>query len=318
MAPYFSVIVTTFERERIVRRCVDSCLNQTWEDFEVVVVDDASRDGTVAALEAYDDPRLRVVVHDGNRGINPARHSGVAAARGEWVVVVDSDWELLPGSLERLAEVIDGLPEGVGVVRSRLRWDDDSVTPTGMPDGAIEYVERIEWIEREGPQDAGRCIRRSVFERTPYIDGRRGALEALYELDLAKNETAYCIDDVLGLEHTDSDNSWLRSVNSAELIPRLYAEAPDMLWMAETTLERHGEALRRHGPDQYMAMVRIAALQAFLLGRRREGICYSAEALRASPLSATAWATLLCGIAGRGAVARSVVIFRRVYYRFNR
>ena len=106
--PFFTVVVTTYNREQIVRRAVDSCLAQTFEDLEVVVVDDASSDGTVAGLESsYDDPRLRVVVHDRNRGINPARHTGTVAARGEWVVVVDSDWELMPEALERLRAAIE-------------------------------------------------------------------------------------------------------------------------------------------------------------------------------------------------------------------
>src|SRR5690348_2825682 len=103
-SPFFTVVVTTYNRERIVRRCVDSCLAQSFDDLEVVVVDDASTDGTVAALEAYEDPRVRVVVHERNRGINPARHTGAVAVQGEWVVVVDSDDELMPDALERLHE----------------------------------------------------------------------------------------------------------------------------------------------------------------------------------------------------------------------
>src|SRR4051812_5999677 len=122
-SPFFSVVVTTYNREQIVRRCVDSCLRQSFADFEVVVVDDASSDGTVAALEAYEDPRVRVVSHERNRGINPARHTGTVAAEGEWVVVMDSDWELLPEALERLHAAIAELTADVRVVRFRLRWD---------------------------------------------------------------------------------------------------------------------------------------------------------------------------------------------------
>src|SRR5215212_9520169 len=82
--PFFSIVITTYNRAAIVRRALDSCLSQSYRDFDVV--DDGSEDGTVAALEQEPDPRLRVVAHDRNRGINPARFSGVAAARGEWVV----------------------------------------------------------------------------------------------------------------------------------------------------------------------------------------------------------------------------------------
>lgn len=310
--PFFSIVVTTYNRERIVRRCLDSCLAQSFGDFEVVVVDDASGDGTVAALEAYEDPRLRVVAHERNRGINPARHTGASAARGEWVVVVDSDWELMPNALERLRAVIDGLPEGVRVVRFRLLWDDGSVTPTFVPSEPFGYEGRIRWAEEEGGNDAGRCIKAAVFEATPYIADRRGAIETIFELDLARAETTLVLDEVLGMEHSDAPNSWLRSVDASELLPRLRSEAPDMLWMAETTLAHHGEALRRWGPRQYADLQRVAAMQAFLLGRRREGARHALRALRSRPLSLLTWVTLLLGLIGAGAVGRGTLVLRRL------
>ena len=310
--PFFSVVITTYNRERIVRRCVDSCLGQSFDDLEVVVVDDASTDGTVAALEAYEDPRLRVVRHERNRGINPARHTGTDEARGEWIVVVDSDWELLPNALERLHEAIEDLPEGVRVVRFRMRWDDGSVTPTSIPDGPFGYEGRIRWVEEEGGNDAGRCIQAAVFAKTPYIADRRGAMETLFELDLARAERTLALNEVLGLEHSDAPNSWLRNTKASELLPRLRAEAPDMLWMAETTLERHGEALKRWGPRRYADLQRVAAVQSFLLGRRREGIRHACRAIRCRPLVPLAWITLLLGPLGPGAIGRGTLALRRL------
>jgi hypothetical protein len=310
--PFFSVVVTTYNREQIVRRCVDSCLAQSLDDFELVVVDDASSDGTVAALEAYEDPRLRVVAHERNRGINPARHTGTVEARGEWVVVVDSDWELMPNALERLRAAIDGLPEDVRVVRYRLLWDDGSVTPTFVPPGPYGYEGRIRWAEEEGGNDAGRCIQAAVFETTPYIADRRGAVETIFELDLAKAERSLCLDEILGKEHSDAPNSWMRSTSAAELLPRLRQEAPDMLWMAETSLARHGEALRRWAPCQYANLQRVAALQSFLLGRRREGALHVLRALRNRPQAPLSWITMFLGLLGPGAVARGTLALRRL------
>jgi glycosyltransferase involved in cell wall biosynthesis len=310
--PFFSVVVTTYNREAIVRRCVDSCLAQTFEDFEVVVVDDASSDGTVAALEACEDPRVRVVVHERNRGINPARHTGSEAAQGEWTVVLDSDWELLPNALERLREAIAALSEGVRVVRFQLSWDDGSVTPRFVPAEPFGYEGRIRWAEEEGGNDSGRCIASAVFEATPYFAERRGAMETLFELELAKAERTFCLDEVLGLEHSDAPNSWLRSVSAAELLPRLRAEAPDMLWMAETVVARHGEALRRWGPRQFANIQRVAALQAFLLGRRRDGARHVLAALRQRPLAGMIWATLALGMVGPVAVGRGTLALRRL------
>lgn len=310
-SPFFTVVVTTYNRAQIACRCVDSCLDQEFSDFEVVVVDDASEDDTVAVLGRYEDPRLRVVALEANQGINSARQRGVEAANGEWVLMVDSDWELVPETLRRLAEVIATLPPEVRVVRHRLLWDDGSVTPSFVPAEPFGYEGRIRWIEEEGGHDAGRCIKREVFERTPYIDGRRGAMETLFELRLARAETTLAVPEVLGKEHSDAANSWLRSTDAAELIPRLYPEAPDMLWMAETTLSEHGAALKKWGPSHYRRVLRVAATQAFLLNRRRLGFRYGFRALRQKPLDPLVIATLLLGGFGRGAVARGTLAFRR-------
>jgi glycosyltransferase involved in cell wall biosynthesis len=310
--PFFSVVVPTYNRERIVCRCIDSVLGQGFEDFELVVVDDHSSDGTLAALERYDDPRLRVVTHERNRGITPARNTGVVNSTGTWVVIVDSDWELLPGALERMREIVQELPEGVRVMRSRLTWDDGRITPEFTPPEPIGYEGRISWAEAEGGNDATHCVHRSVFETTPLFADRRGAMETLWELELASREQALYVDDVLGHEHTDAANSWLRTSAADELVPRLFSDAPDMLWMAETALQRHGRALREHGPGQYMTLLRVASVQAFYLGKRRAGVRYAVAALRRRPLEPQAWVTLALGLIGPRVVAHGTLSLRRL------
>jgi glycosyltransferase involved in cell wall biosynthesis len=311
--PTFSIVITTYNRARIVCRCIDACLTQTFADFEIVVVDDGSGDDTQAVLaERYDDPRLRVVAHESNRGINPSRHTGASNARGDWVVVVDSDDELVPEALARLQELIEGLPPGVRVLRSRQLHDDGHITPSFVPDGPYGYEGRIRWAEAEGGNDAARCLQRTVFAETPYIDGRRGAMETLFELNLAERETSLCVEEVLTKVHADAPDSWLRAASATDVVPRLQREAADMLWMAETTLQRHGEALQRWGPRQYVTVLRIAATQAFILGKRRLGAGYSLRALRRKPLAPAAWITLLLGLIGPGATARGAVAYRRI------
>jgi glycosyltransferase involved in cell wall biosynthesis len=309
--PFFSIVITTFNRAQIVGRCVRSCLAQTFTDFELLVVDDKSVDDTVEMLERIDDSRIRVISHDANRGINPSRYTGATNAAGQWIVVMDSDDELLPDALERLHVVIGALPDHVRVVRSRLQHDDGRVTPHFVPDGPYDYVGRIKWAEAEGGHDAARCLHRDAVAATPYIVGRRGAMETLFELNLAQKETSVCIPDVLGIVHSDAPNSWLRSSGIRQLVPRLFLEAPDMLWMALTTLELHGAALREHGPHQYARLLRIAATQSFLLQRRRDGIRYSFRSLLLRPADPFTWATLVLGLFGGRAVAVGTAAYRR-------
>jgi glycosyltransferase involved in cell wall biosynthesis len=89
--PLVSVIVPTFNRSAHLPAALDSILRQTVRDFELIVVDDGSRDDTPALLGAIADPRLRVVTHSANRGIAQARNSGLDAARGKYIAWLDSD-----------------------------------------------------------------------------------------------------------------------------------------------------------------------------------------------------------------------------------
>ncbi|MEK6276828.1 MAG: glycosyltransferase family 2 protein [Actinomycetota bacterium] len=309
--PFFTVLVTTYDRAQIVRRCVDSCLGQTFSDYEVVVVDDGSTDDTFSILERIDDPRLRVVAHESNRGIDPSRHTGVANSRGEWIVHIDSDDELFPYTLERLREFIDALPDGVRVLRTRLLWDDGRITPAFVPTGPIDYEGRLRAWEADR-SDAGNCWHRSVFDLNPYFRDRRGAMEALRELNMSRVETTMYVPDVLAKVHTDAPNSWARGADASEVIPRLLREAPDMLWMMETTIDEHGAALAQHAPRTYRLFLRGASTQAFLLGDRRKGFRYGLAALRLGRLDALAWGTLALGLLGPWAVVRGTVAHRRL------
>ena len=108
-APLLSVVVPFYGVEDYLAECLDSILAQTLTDFEVILVDDGSRDGSGAIAEEYAarDPRLRLV-RQPNAGLGPARNTGVRHARGRYLMFVDSDdllapraFQLLVGTLER-------------------------------------------------------------------------------------------------------------------------------------------------------------------------------------------------------------------------
>jgi glycosyl transferase family 2 len=106
-----SVIVPTYQRSEYVLRAVRSVLAQTYSDFEVIVVDDGSTDGTGEALAGL-DPRLRYHWQE-NRGAGAARNAGIALARGEIVAFLDSDNRWLPRHLEVVTEVLAVHPTAI-------------------------------------------------------------------------------------------------------------------------------------------------------------------------------------------------------------
>ena len=110
-----SVVIPAYNRAATIRVAVESVLRQSRGDFELIVVDDGSSDGTVAAVEAVADPRLRLVRAPRNGGAAAARNLGVAEARAPWVAFQDSDDEWMPLKLEKqMARLPEGTPH-VGV-----------------------------------------------------------------------------------------------------------------------------------------------------------------------------------------------------------
>lgn len=103
MEPLISVIVPVYNVEPYLRKCVDSILNQTYRNLEVILVDDGSPDGCPAICDEYatNDERIKVI-HKKNGGLSDARNAGMAVAKGEYLSFVDSDDMLPPDAMEIL------------------------------------------------------------------------------------------------------------------------------------------------------------------------------------------------------------------------
>ena len=98
-----SVTVVTYNSGRFIKRCLESVLEQKYRDLEVVIVDNASTDGTVDILEQFAD-RCRIYYNDGNEGFAAAQNQAIALARGDWVLTLNPDVLLLPNFIQALVE----------------------------------------------------------------------------------------------------------------------------------------------------------------------------------------------------------------------
>lgn len=114
----FSVIIPTYNREELISRSIESVLSQTLKDFEVVVVDDGSKDNTEQVIRTLNDPRI-VYIKQENRGATAARNNGVRHARGKFISFLDSDDIWHPLMLEKQLEKFSSDPE-IGCVYSDL------------------------------------------------------------------------------------------------------------------------------------------------------------------------------------------------------
>jgi glycosyltransferase involved in cell wall biosynthesis len=127
-APTVSVVMPAYNAAACVRRAVDSVLAQTWADFELLVVDDGSTDGTLDVLAGYGE-RIRVLTQP-NAGPAAARNHGLRESRGRYVAFLDADDWWLPAKLARQVALLDERPE-IGFCSTATRV----VTEGGAPAG---------------------------------------------------------------------------------------------------------------------------------------------------------------------------------------
>jgi len=126
--PLVSVVLPTYDRPMFLERAVESVLEQTYRNAELIVVDDCSPTPAREILSEFssDDVRTTQIRHDENRGANAARNSGIEAASGEFIAFLDDDDRWDPTKLERQVARFEGSPPDIGVVYTGVRIVADS------------------------------------------------------------------------------------------------------------------------------------------------------------------------------------------------
>lgn len=190
-APRVSVICASYNHERYVEAAIRSVLAQSFADFELIVVDDGSSDGTAARVASIADPRLSLHVLPRNEGACAAMNHAIRRARGEYVAVLNSDDLFLPGKLERQVAVLDAEP-GVGAVFTHPTFIDER----GAPLDDAKHKDTVLLRTRDQPRRAwlrqlfreGNClchpsvlIRRRVYDDVGLLEP---AMAQLPDLDL--------------------------------------------------------------------------------------------------------------------------------------
>jgi hypothetical protein len=104
--PVISIVTPSYNRAASLERAVASVLAQSLGDFELIIVDDASTDGSADVVRRFQDPRVRLHRFDIRRGANPARNQGIGMSRADLVTFLDSDDEFLPNRLERTVQIM--------------------------------------------------------------------------------------------------------------------------------------------------------------------------------------------------------------------
>ena len=181
--PRVSVIVPAHDAEAHVGEALSSIRSQTWGDWEAIVVDDASSDGTAELVRGVADPRIRLVESEENRGPAATRNLGVAEASGELVALLDADDRWLPNYLERQVGRYDDEERrrpGVGIVGC------DAYVAMGERVATATYLTGLSRPVRE--VDVGRMLRGNAIFVSALVPYEAGQEAGWFDPDLFGTE----------------------------------------------------------------------------------------------------------------------------------
>jgi len=145
-------------------------LKQTFQDWELLIVDDCSNDGTGSLIESYKDDRIYYFRHEQNRGAPAARNTGLNHARGELVAFLDSDNEWLPERLQKQVELFSRVNENVGIIYANNKVIDEVNQKEYIWAFGLRGNLYREFLQRPFMDFITPLIRRSCFDKIGLMD----------------------------------------------------------------------------------------------------------------------------------------------------
>lgn len=218
--PEISIIVPVYNvGETLLRPCIESALGQTFTDFELILVDDASTDNSAAICASYSDPRIRLLRLPENGGVSVARNAGVVQARGEYIAFLDADDRMTPDNLERLHHIavendadisaasfhngLAGSLSGASAARIKI------FSPTEATADAL-YQHTLD------NSPCSKLFRREICLETPFPPGRYEDLHALPRMFLRANKVAWTPAKLY--VYTDNPASYMHTFNAGRAV----------------------------------------------------------------------------------------------------
>ncbi len=176
-----SVIVPIFNSEAYLPMCIESILNQTYRNIEILLIDDGSKDNSLKICNEYAcrDNRIKVL-HQENRGVSVARNIGIEVAQGEFITFVDSDDELLENGIFLLVNDIESFGADVSIASKLYITSDQKVLNRRLGEGrevcvfvGTEALQLSLDFDRRMTACHGKLFRKQFISDIRYVEGKR-------------------------------------------------------------------------------------------------------------------------------------------------
>jgi len=210
--PLISIIIPTYNRAWCINRAIDSCLNQTYQNFEIVITDDGSTDNTEELIKKYNNDKIRFFKFEQNQGVIKARNNSIINSKGEWILLFDSDDELNPNCLETFVEYINKLENDkikmifahfVNTATGKTKISDKFQQILKQQNNILNYHNFI--CAGVAIGDPLPIVKKEVFDKVPYDTHIKRNMAVVWHL-FFKISDVLVIDDYLGICHTEGND----------------------------------------------------------------------------------------------------------------
>jgi len=209
LKPFFSIVIPTYNCAEFLQRALESVFSQTYQDFEVIVVDNSSTDFTQNVLNSYSEPRINIIEVENDGIIAYSRNRGIENAKGEWIAFLDSDDVWKPEKLEKIKYAIKHNKDVIlfchnewnvvnGKRKNRSRYG---------PAGKNLYEKLI--FKGNCLSTSAVCVRRDIAIKTDGFSERKDFITAEdydFWIRLSQIGKFYFVNEVLGEWHLHGEN----------------------------------------------------------------------------------------------------------------
>ena len=174
--PFFSVIIPLFNKEKYIENALKSILNQTFLDYEIIIVNDCSTDESITKIEAHLSDKIQLIHHQKNKGLSATRNTGIVNAKANYVTYLDADDLWKPTFLETIHRMICNFPEAkiFGTNYEEVYGEKIIKPVNGSENLAPDFEGIIDFFSinlKQGIYNHGSvCFHKSVFEKVGYYD----------------------------------------------------------------------------------------------------------------------------------------------------
>jgi glycosyltransferase involved in cell wall biosynthesis len=296
--PFVSIIIPTYNRARLLGRAIHSILNQTYPNFEIIVVDDCSSDNTESVVRSFCDERIQYIRHEENKGAVAARNTGIMAARGEYIAFQDSDDEWFSEKLEKQIRAFEFGPPDLGVVYTSF-WLIEGGRKTYYPSSDVKQTEgnmHHALLETNFVNTPTAVVRKECFEKAGMFENLPRLQEWGLWLKISKHYCFKHINEPLVNAYPQPD-SISRNMNA------LIVAREHILQRYFEEISKKPKLLRRH----YFEIGTILCLN----GEIEAGRSYFFKAMRTHPFNAKLFLSTLASIFGLSTYNKLAVIYLR-------